>query len=115
MARPMNSIKQIMEWLRTVLSKLLSKLTDLLPGRQRQPTPHVDKALDIKLGREIAERRERGVGRLLDPRHGANMPKYQPCDICLKWVRRVEKTSIASRQGAKYHCNKCKNDIYVIT
>lgn len=79
------------------------------------PTPHVDRALDIKLGRDIQKRRERGVRRLLDTRHGgANMPKSQPCDICLKWVRRVEKTSIGRSQGAKYHCNKCKNDIYVV-
>ena len=107
------TIKQVMEWLRTALSKMLSKLTDFLPGRQSAPPPPVDKALDRKLGRDIQERRERGVGRLLNTRHGgSNMPKYQPCDICLKWVKRVEKTSIGRSQGAKYHCNKCNNDIY---
>ena len=110
MARETNRvIKQIMEWFRT----MLSKLTDLLPSRQRHPTPHVDTALDIKLGRDIQQTRERGVGRLLDTRHGgANMPKYQPCDLCFKWVRRVEKTQIGRSQGARYHCNKCNNDIY---
>ena len=100
MARETNRvIKQIMEWFRT----MLSKLTDLLPSRQRHPTPHVDTALDIKLGRDIQQTRERGVGRLLDTRHGG---------LCFKWVRRVEKTQIGRSQGARYHCNKCNNDIY---
>lgn len=107
MARKTNRvIKQIMEWFRTILSKL----TDLLPRRQEpEVEPHVDTALDRKLGRDIKKQRERGVGRLLDTRHGGpNMPKYQPCGICLNWVKRVEKTS----RGAKYHCNKCNNDIH---
>jgi len=101
------AIKHLIEWFRT----LLSKLTDLLPRRQRHPTPHVDPALDRKLGRAIQKRLGRRMGRLLDTRHGGpNMPKYQPCDRCLKWVKRVYKTS----RGAKYHCSKCNHDIYVL-
>ena len=95
------AIKQIMAWLRTILSKLLSKLTDLLPGRQ--PAAHVDKALDIKLGRDIKKRRERGVGRGVDTRRGGpNMPRRQPCSSCHKSAKRTRKTE----GGAYYKCGE---------
>lgn len=91
------AIKQLVEWLRT----MVSKLTDFSPGRQ--PAPPVNTELEKKLARDMQENRARGVGRGVDTRRGGpNMPRRQPCSSCHKSVKRTRKTM----GGAYYKCSK---------
>ena len=104
-------IGSIWGWIKAMVANLLSKLPNLLPRRQGpQSAPHVDVELEKKLARDIKKKRDRLVGRGVDTRHGGpNMPKYQPCDICGRGAKRVQKTST----GAKYHCKKCNNSMVI--
>ena len=86
---------------------MVSKIADLIPDRfKRDPAPGVLTDLDKRLGQKIQQRK----GRLIDTSHGGpKMPKYQPCDICGRGAKRVQKTST----GAKYHCKKCNNSMVI--
>gem|GEM_PF-3888603 len=42
-------------------------------------------------------------------RGGPNMPRYQPCPDCGRWVRRQNKTGA----GADYYCTKCQAGNFV--
>jgi len=104
----MSSIKKIVEWIKT----MVHKIANLIPRRfKREPesAPHVMTPLEKELARKIQQRQAR-EGRPVDTRTGGpNMPKWQPCDICNRGAKRVLKTST----GAKYHCTKCNNNMYV--
>jgi len=90
--------KRLMDWLKTILSKL----TDLLPGRQL-PAPHVDTELEKKLARDIQKNVPGGVGRGVDTRRGGpNMPRRQPCSSCHNSAKRTRKTM----GGGYYRCSK---------
>jgi len=96
-----------------MLSKLLRRFRRETPV-EAEPAPHVMTPLERRqfeknLARAIQEKQAR-EGRIVDTRTGGpNMPKWQPCDICNRGAKRVLKTST----GAKYHCTKCNNNVYV--
>lgn len=91
-------IKKILEWIKA----MVSKLAELIPRQrqaEREPTPHVDKALE----RRLAKRIQQGAVRPVDTRQGGpNMPRRQPCPSCHKRAKRKRKTM----GGGYYECRK---------
>lgn len=91
-------VERIWDWIKSTVLKL--------PRAGPALTPHRNIELEKKLARDIQKNQGKGVD---TRRGGPNMPKYQPCDICNRGAKRVQKTLT----GAKYHCKKCNNDIIV--
>lgn len=103
--------------LKAVLSKLLAKLTELLPGLFRRdgqgdpdPSPGQLTQLDRKLGKRIQERQARQAARAQTARiRGFNMPKRQPCPVCHASAKRKLKTF----DGANYYCRRCRKTFFL--
>ena len=88
----------------SMLSKLLrrSRGGDSV---EPEPAPHVDKALERKLARQI----QRGAAKAVDTcQGGPNIPRYQFCPRGHGSKKRTRKTM----GGAYYGCKKC-GDFFV--
>ena len=98
---------KVWAWIKTTASKLMTKLPKLLTRRREEaePAPGVLTELDKRLGKEIQRRQAKG--KAVDTHQGGpNMPGSQPCPICRRRSKRVEKIDEGHYRGAYYSCPK---------
>jgi len=89
-------MNKLLQWIRTMFDRLFHR---------KRHTVQED-----NLSKELRHEKEWVEGRVTTTnRGGPNMPRYQPCPDCGRWVRRQHKTAA----GADYYCKRCQAGNFV--